>query len=141
MNAKEFVRIELEALNSSMTPEEFDHFAELWATEARLIDGTDPEHPASGRAAVRDYCEELKKAMPDFHMEIPHLFQEGQNVTAQIILSGTHTGGNFRGHPARGNKVKWWGCCVYIVSDQNDQILQETYYYDGGGLDGQLTAG
>lgn len=134
MSGKDFVVDELETLNAG-DPEKL---AEFFTEDCKLYDSTDPNNPATGRQGVVDYCRELTAAMPDFHMDIVKVLQDGDTVVAQIELSGTHTGEPFRGYSASGDHISWVGCCVYELTGSHDKIRQEKYYFDAQMLDEQL---
>lgn len=132
--AKQFIIDELETLNAG----DPDKLATFFAEDCALYDSTDPDNPAVGRQGVVEYCRELTAAMPDFHMDIDAVHEDGDTVIAQITLTGTHTGEPFRGFEAAGDSVRWVGCCVYKLTPGHDAITQEQYYFDSQMLDGQL---
>jgi predicted ester cyclase len=133
-DAKQFIIDELETLNTGDPGKLASYFTE----DCKLYDSTDPDNPAVGRDGVVEYCRELTAAMPDFHIDIDAVHQDGDTVIAQITLTGTHTGKPFRGFEAAGGTVRWVGCCVYRLTPQHDAIIQEQYYFDSQMLDRQL---
>ncbi len=48
--------------------------------------------PLKGRAAVRKEQEDFLKAAPDTQFKITNLIVQGNNVAAEFVLTGTHTG-------------------------------------------------
>jgi predicted ester cyclase len=53
-------------------------------------------------------------AFPAIHLEINEMIGEGDKVVARWTLTGTHRG-VWRGIPATGNTVEWYGTDLYTI--------------------------
>ncbi len=53
--------------------------------------------PPTGPEAIRGGIEMIRKAFPDFHIEVLDLIAEGDRVAASLRMSGTNTGDYRRG--------------------------------------------
>jgi predicted ester cyclase len=67
-----------------------------------------PGHPP-GPAGVRAVIASLRRAFPDFHLEIEDLAVSGDRVWLRMTGTGTQ-GGPFMGHPATGRRM-----CIDVV--------------------------
>jgi len=60
--------------------------------------------------------QQFTAAFPDIHIEINKLVAEGDQVVARCTLTGTHRAA-WRGIPATGNLVEWYGIDLYTISN------------------------
>ena len=97
-----------------------------------------------GHAGAGADLAELKSAImgflapfPDLTVDILHLVQEGDTVSAWLSYSGTHRA-DFAGIPASGRKVKFAGWDLVRVRD--GKIVEITQYCDLFALMSQIGA-
>jgi len=110
---------------------------DTYTEDCELIDVTAAE-PAYGHKLLREYAQQLFEAFPDMHVgEVKALLAEGHTVAAQFELVGTHTG-EFLGCAPTNKTIHWPTCSFFELTETNDRILRETYYYDSGRLMAQL---
>ena len=89
-----------------------------------------------GRIGVRQFYEQLMKAMPDLKIEVQREHVTDDAVLMEVVIRGTHLGG-WRGLPATGRRVEFPLCGVYTF-DADDRLAGERIYYDRGTVLGQL---
>ena len=75
-----------------------------------------PDVP-QGKAGFIQFFEKTFKAMPDFKYTIKQIVAEGDRVMAYCTTSGTHTGGEWLGKAATGNKLKFDVVDIFRVQD------------------------
>jgi steroid delta-isomerase-like uncharacterized protein len=63
-----------------------------------------PDETCHGADAITNYLERTFAAMPDFHMEIRALAEDGEHVFVRWQLTGTHTGA-FNGLEPTGRSI------------------------------------
>ena len=63
-----------------------------------------PDHPA-GAEGVRAVIASLRRAFPDFHLEIEDIAVAGDTVWARMTATGTQAG-PFMGHPPTGRTMR-----------------------------------
>jgi predicted ester cyclase len=63
-----------------------------------------PNHPP-GAEGVRAVIASLKRAFPDFHLEIQDIAVAGDTVWARLVATGTHDG-PFMGHAPTGRRIR-----------------------------------
>ena len=63
-----------------------------------------PDH-APGAQGVRAVITSLRRAFPDFHLEIQDLVVAGDSAWARMVATGTHDG-PFMGHPPTGRRMR-----------------------------------
>ena len=100
-----------------------------------LVDIT--EESPMGYDVLAPMLDQLYAAFPDMRVENEVLISEGHTVGAQFELVGTHKG-EFMGQPASNNVIRWVTCSFFEMTDSNDLIKKETYYYDRGSVIKQL---
>lgn len=83
-----------------------------------------------GPGGVRQFYEQLMKALPDLEIEIQHRHVTDDAVVLEVIIRGTQLG-PWRGLPATGRRVELPLCGVYSF-DGNDRLAGEKIYYDRG---------
>ena len=96
---------------------------------ARYDDEPWAEH-YQGRNGVRQFYEQLLKALPDLEIEVQRQHVADDAVLVEVIIRGTHLGG-WRGLPATGRRVHFPLCGVYTF-DSDDCLAGEKIYYDRG---------
>jgi predicted ester cyclase len=86
----------------------------FWTEETteRFPDGT-----CHGAAQIAAYFENLFRAIPDFHMEIVALAEDGDTVFVRWQLTGTHTGPGFAGLEPTGKRIALDGMDHFTVHD------------------------
>ena len=94
---------------------------------ARYDDEPWDEH-YKGRDGVREFYEQLMRALPDLIIDVQHQHVSNDAVLVEVIIRGTHLGG-WRGLPATGRRVQFPLCGVYTF-DAEDRLAGEKIYYD-----------
>jgi steroid delta-isomerase-like uncharacterized protein len=102
---------------------------------ARYDDEPWGEH-YEGRNGVRQFYEQLMKALPDLEIEVQRRHVADDAVLVEVMIRGTHLGG-WRGLPATGRRVEFPLCGVYTF-DADDRLAGEKIYYDRGTVLRQL---
>ena len=91
-----------------------------------------------GAAAIAEWFRELFAAVPDFHMEVVNVFDDGdRQAVVQWRATGTFTGSPFLGIEANGRRVEIRGVDV-MRFDPDGKIDENTIYYDGAEFARQL---
>jgi steroid delta-isomerase-like uncharacterized protein len=91
--------------------------------------------PIRGREGVRQNLEMLLKAFPDLRLEVEQILASGDQVVAQLRVTGTHKG-NFAGIAPTNKSVSWRGCNV--VELRNGKAIRGRLYADNATLFQQL---
>lgn len=94
---------------------------------ARYDDEAWGEH-YTGANGVRQFYQQLMKAMPDLEIEVRRRHATDDAVVVEVTIRGTHLG-EWRGLPATGRRVEFPLCGVYTF-DSNDRLAGEKIYYD-----------
>jgi steroid delta-isomerase-like uncharacterized protein len=102
---------------------------------ARYDDEPWGEH-YKGRDGVRQFYEQLMKALPDLEIDVQRQHVADDAVLVEVIIRGTHLGG-WRGLPATGRRLEFPLCGVYTF-DVDDCLAGEKIYYDRGTVLRQL---
>ena len=102
---------------------------------ARYDDEPWGEH-YTGRDGVRQFYEQLMKALPDLEIAVQRRHTAEEAVLVEVVIRGTHLGG-WRGLPATGRRVEFPLCGVYTF-DADDRLAGERIYYDRGSVLRQL---
>jgi steroid delta-isomerase-like uncharacterized protein len=102
---------------------------------ARYDDEPWGEH-YKGRDGVREFYEQLMKALPDLEIEIQRRHVTDDAIVLEVTIRGTHLG-EWRGLPATGRRVEIPLCGVYTF-DSDDRLAGEKIYYDRGTVLRQL---
>jgi steroid delta-isomerase-like uncharacterized protein len=105
---------------------------------ARYDDEPWGEHYA-GRDGVRQFYEQLMKALPDLKIEVQRRHVAEDAIILEVIIRGTQLG-SWRGLPATGRRVELPLCGVYTFAgdDNNVRLAGEKIYYDRGTVLRQL---
>jgi steroid delta-isomerase-like uncharacterized protein len=75
---------------------------------ARYDDEPWGEH-YKGRNGVREFYEQLMKALPDLEIEVQRRHVSDDAILVEVMIRGTHLGG-WRGLPATGRRVEFPLC-------------------------------
>ncbi len=102
---------------------------------ARYDDEPWDEH-YSGPDGVRQFYQQLLKALPDLEIAVQRRHVAEDAVLVEVIIRGTHLGA-WRGLPATGRRVEFPLCGVYTF-DAGDLLAGERIYYDRGSVLRQL---
>jgi steroid delta-isomerase-like uncharacterized protein len=89
---------------------------EAWGEHYKGIDG------------VRQFYEQLMKALPDLEIEMVRRHVTADAVMLEVIIRGTQVG-EWRGLPATGRRVEVPLCGVYTFCSDN-RLAGERIYYD-----------
>lgn len=76
-----------------------------------------PTRTARGADDIGAAFEEAFAAMPDFHIEIVELAEQGENVFVRWRITGTHTGAPWEGYAPSGKRVELDGVDHFVVRD------------------------
>jgi steroid delta-isomerase-like uncharacterized protein len=90
----------------------------------------------TGREGVRQFYEQLMKALPDLEVDVQRRHITDDAVLVEVMIRGTHLGG-WRGLPATGRRIEFPLCGVYTF-DADDRLAGEKIYYDRGTVLRQL---
>ncbi len=90
----------------------------------------------TGRNGVRQFYEQLMKALPDLQIEVRRQHAAEDAVLVEAVIRGTHLGG-WRGLPPTGRRVEFPLCGVYTFAS-DDRLAGERIYYDRGTVLRQL---
>jgi steroid delta-isomerase-like uncharacterized protein len=102
---------------------------------ARYDDEAWGEH-YGGANGVRQFYEQLMKALPDLEIEVIRRHVTDDAVLLEVMIRGTQLG-EWRGLPATGRRVDVPLCGVYTF-DSEDRLAGEKIYYDRGTVLQQL---
>ena len=89
-----------------------------------------------GRDGVRQFYEQLMKALPDLEIAVQRRHTAEDAVLVEAVIRGTHLS-SWRGLPATGRRVEFPLCGVYTF-DAGDRLAGERIYYDRGSVLRQL---
>ena len=89
-----------------------------------------------GRNGVRQFYEQLMKALPDLEIEVRRRHVTDDAILVEAMIRGTHLG-LWRSLPATGRRVEFPLCGVYTF-DADDRLAGERIYYDRGTVLRQL---
>jgi len=126
------IRRNFEAFNKHDAQGVIDTYTE----DCEIVDVAAPE-PSYGHAILHEHMDSLLRVFPDMHIENERLLSGEHLVAAEFELVGTHSG-DFLGHPASGNVLRWVTCSFFDLTDDDERIKRETYYYDLGSVVAQL---
>jgi steroid delta-isomerase-like uncharacterized protein len=108
---------------------------QTFGSTARYDDEAWGEHYEGGDG-VRQFYEQLMKALPDLAIELVRRHVTDDAVLLEVMIRGTHLG-EWRGLPATGRRVELPLCGVYTFDSEN-RLAGEKIYYDRGTVLGQL---
>jgi steroid delta-isomerase-like uncharacterized protein len=104
--------------------------------EAAMYDDEPWGEHYKGRNGVRQFYEQLMKALPDLEIQVQRRHITDDAILLEVVIRGTHLGG-WRGLPATGRRVEFPLCGVYTF-DASDRLAGEKIYYDRGTVLRQL---
>lgn len=81
-----------------------------------------------GRNGVREFYEQLMKALPDLEIDVQRRHVTDEAILMEVMIRGTHLGA-WRGLPPTGRHVEVPLCGVYTF-DADDRLAGEKIYYD-----------
>ena len=99
----------LDAINAH----DVDALRELWADGVERF----PDATCEGRDAIAAYFERLFAALPDVHMEVVQIAEDGEEVLARWRLTATHTGAAFAGIERTGASIELDGMDHFTIRD------------------------
>lgn len=108
---------------------------QTFGKEARYDDEAWGEH-YKGAAGVRQFYEQLMRAMPDLEIRVQHQHVTDDAILVEVVIRGTHLG-KWRGLPATGRSIEFPLCGIYTF-DSEDRLGGEKIYYDRATVLGQL---
>jgi predicted ester cyclase len=76
-----------------------------------------PQQTCVGPDAIAAYFAEAFAAMPDFHMQVVRLIEEGDDVFVHWHLTGTHSGAPFQGIAPTGRAIALDGMDHFVMRD------------------------
>lgn len=93
---------------------DLDSLRQLWNAETveRFPDGT-----YRGSDEIAAYFEAAMAAMPDWHMEVVKIAEQGDDVFVHWKLTGTHSDGPFQGIAPSGKKIALDGMDHFVLRD------------------------
>ena len=103
----------------------YDFFDQIWnQRDESAIDrfialdaeGNDPKFGV-GRESFREQWKKWQAAFPDLNFDVQEVIVEGNRVVSRWHLTGTHTGAEFLGQAATGNKVSVDGVSIDTIKD------------------------
>jgi predicted ester cyclase len=106
----ELIRWSFERLNEG----DLDSLRQFWGPETieRFPNGT-----CRGTAEIAAYFQEALAALPDWHMEVVTIAEQGDDVFVHWKLTGTHSGGTFQGIAPTGRRIALDGMDHFVVRD------------------------
>jgi steroid delta-isomerase-like uncharacterized protein len=100
-------------------------------TDDCILEDTSSREVVRNREGLREYCTELLRIFPDFHVEPAEIYEDGKTAVMVLNLSGTHSA-EFLGEPASGKRIEWRAVAVYRCNDELTKVHYETFAYDTG---------
>jgi steroid delta-isomerase-like uncharacterized protein len=100
---------------------------QTFGSNARYDDEAWGEHYEGGDG-VRQFYEQLMKALPDLEIEVLRRHVTDDAVLLEVMIRGTQLG-EWRGLPGTGRRVEIPLCGVYTF-DSEDRLAGEKIYYD-----------
>lgn len=128
--AQETLRARIELVEQHIRSEnlhDLEAIMETFGQEARYDDEPWGDHRV-GKDGVRSYYEDLIRALPDLHTDVQKRHVSDDHIILEVEISGTH-GGEWRGLPGTGRRVRFPLCAVYSFDDQQ-KLVGEKIYYD-----------
>jgi predicted ester cyclase len=117
----ELIRWSFERLNER----DLDSLRQLWGPETteRFPNGT-----YRGRAEIEAYFAEAMTSLPDWHMDVVSIVEQGDDVFVHWKLTGTHSGGPFQGIAPTGKKIALDGMDHFVIRD--GQVVSNFVVFD-----------
>jgi steroid delta-isomerase-like uncharacterized protein len=76
-----------------------------------------PDAECNGPDEIAAYFQGIFDAIPDLHIEILASAEEGESVFIRHVISGTHTGGPFKGVAPTGKRIEVPGIDHFVIRD------------------------
>lgn len=76
-----------------------------------------PDRTCRGAGEIAEYFEHVFAALPDFHTEVREIAEQGEHVFVRWHLTGSHSGGAFRGIEATGRRIELDGIDHSVLRD------------------------
>lgn len=111
---------------------DFDVIEELYADN---FVGHDPHNPIQGRGGMRQWVEDTRRVMPDFHINLHETLTDGDMSVTRWTASGTQRG-EWRGIPATNKTFVVTGMTMSKFDD--DKIVESWVNADNLGMLQQL---
>ncbi|OGO31261.1 MAG: hypothetical protein A2Z29_09270 [Chloroflexi bacterium RBG_16_56_11] len=70
-----------------------------------------------GKSGFKQFFEQTFRAIPDFKYDVKKIVGEGDIVMLWSTTSGTHTGGEWLGQPATGNRLRFDVVDIFRIQD------------------------
>jgi steroid delta-isomerase-like uncharacterized protein len=117
----DLIRWAFEVLNSR----DITALRQLWtdATVERF-----PQRACQGPDAIARYFEETFAALPDVHVNVLRISEQGDDVFVHWHLTGTHTGAAFDGIDATGRAIALDGIDHFVMRD--GKVLSNFVVFD-----------
>jgi steroid delta-isomerase-like uncharacterized protein len=109
--------------------------AAAYAPDGVRIEVAKPGARLEGREAIASHTQGYFHALPDFVLEDRGVYRNGDTVTFEWTVLGTHTG-DIPGFPASGRKIRLMGASVCRMD--GEQIAEERVYWDSATLYGLM---
>ena len=77
---------------------------------------TQPKTRLNTHIAFVELLTEIHQAFKDYHVAMPLIISEGENVAVKMVITGTHTG-TFKGIPPHSKSVRWDILAVMKIRD------------------------
>ena len=103
---------DVDALRQFWTPETYERF---------------PDQELTGTDAIAAYFENTFRAIPDFHMEVRQVVEQGEHVFVRWTATGTHEG-TFAGVGGTGKRVSVDGVDHFVIRD--GKVVSNFVIYD-----------
>jgi steroid delta-isomerase-like uncharacterized protein len=87
-----------------------------------------PTRTARGADEIAAVFDEAFAAMPDFHIEIQALAEEGDHVFVRWHMTGTHTGEPWEGFAPSGKRIELDGIDNFVLRD--GKVVSNFVVYD-----------
>ncbi len=99
---------------SAINAHDVQALRELWAPD---VTERFPDKTCRGQEELAAHFTGLWAALPDFHMEVASVVEDGETVFARWRLTGTHTGGPFNGIDPTGRAISLDGMDEFTLRD------------------------
>jgi predicted ester cyclase len=76
-----------------------------------------PDRTCRGAGEIAEYFEQVLAALPDFHMEVIEIAEQGEHVFVRWHLTGTHTGSAIQGIEPTGRRIELDGIDHSVMRD------------------------
>ncbi len=87
-----------------------------------------PDATCTGSEEIAAYFETVFAALPDFHMRVDSLVEQGDDVFVHWHLTGTHSGAQFQGLAPTGRPIALDGIDHFVLRD--GAVISNFVVYD-----------